>query len=37
MPEQVFEDLRKIERLSTKKYHEENAVNDVRGAAGGSL
>jgi site-specific recombinase XerD len=37
MPEQVFADLRKIERLSTRKYHEENAVNDVRGAAGGSL
>jgi integrase len=37
MPEQVFEDLRKIERLSMNKYHEENAVNDVRGAAGGSL
>jgi integrase len=37
MPEQVFADLRKIERLSTKKYHEGNATDDVRGAAGGSL
>jgi site-specific recombinase XerD len=36
-PDQVFADLRKIEELSTKKYHEENATDDARRAAGSSL
>ena len=36
-PDQVFADLRKIEKLSTKKDNEENSVHDARRTAGSSL